>query len=112
MALEANGVSAGQRLDFRQAGSSVDIVAVATLDQTLVDSMAIWFCEVCFGRDMTSVAKIRLCPNEQVLWLLGVVRRMAVQTTDIVAGVYRSGEMPLGVAFTVAGQAAIGGLLP
>jgi hypothetical protein len=89
----------------------VDVVAVAALDQTLVDPMTIWFREVCFDRDMTSVAKIRLCPNEQVLGLPRVVRRVAVQTADIVAVVYRSWEMPLLVAITVAGEAAIGGLL-
>jgi hypothetical protein len=80
----------------------VDIVAVAALNQALIDPVAIRFRELCFDRDMTSVAKIGLCPNQQVLWLFGVVRRVAVQTADIVTGVYRSGEMPLCMAVAVA----------
>jgi hypothetical protein len=89
----------------------VDIVAVAALDQAFVNPMAIRLREVCFDRDMTSITEIGLCPNEQVLWLFCVVRGVTVQTADIVAGVCRSGEMPLLVAFAVAGQAAIGGFL-
>jgi hypothetical protein len=36
---------------------------------------------------------------------------MAVQTSNIVAGMYRSGETPLRMTFAVTAQTAIGGLL-
>ena len=89
----------------------MDVVAIAALDESLVDTMAIRLREVCFDRDMTSIAEIGLCANEQMLGLFCVVRRMAVQTSNIVAGMYRSGETPLRMAFAVTGQTAIGGLL-
>jgi len=109
--LVADSVSTRQSPNLAQGGSAMDVMAVATTDQAFVDPMAIGFCEVCFHGDVTSVAKIRLCPRQQVLWLLGMMRRVTVQTADIVTGVYRSGEMPLRMVFTMACQAAARGLL-
>ena len=89
----------------------MDVVAVVALDQALVDAMAIRLSEISLRRDMTAIAEIRLGPDQQMLRLSGMVRRMAVQTADIVAGVCRYREVPLRMAFTVAGQAVIRRLL-
>ena len=97
MTLVAGGVSTRQSPDLAQGSSAMDVMAVATTDQAFVDPMAIRFCEVCFRGDVTSIAKIRLCPRQLVLWLLGMMRGVTVQTSDIITGVYRSGKMPLRV---------------
>jgi hypothetical protein len=80
----------------------MDVVAVAALDETFVYSMVIRFREIGLGGHMTSIAKLGLCLNEEVLRLFGVVRRVAVQAANIVARVRRRGEVPLLVLFTVA----------
>jgi hypothetical protein len=55
---------------------------------------------------MTSVAKLGLCRNEEVLRLFGFVRRVAVQAANIVARVRRCREVSLFVILTVTTQAA------
>lgn len=55
-------------------GGAMDIVAVAALDQTFVYSMVIRLSKVGLGSDMTSIAEIGLCLNQEMLRLFGVVR--------------------------------------
>jgi hypothetical protein len=110
--LVTDGIAARQSLDLAQGGSAMDVVTITTTNESFVDSMPIGFCEICFRRSVTSVAKIRLCPRQQVLRLLGVMGRVTVQAADVITAVYRSGEMPLAVAFTVAAQATARDLLP
>jgi hypothetical protein len=89
----------------------MDVVAVAALDETFVYSMVIRFRESGLGGHMTSIAKLGLSLNEEVLRLFGVVRRVAVQAANIVARVRRRGEVPLLMLFTVTTQATGVGIL-
>ena len=73
--------------------------------------MVIRLCEVGFRRCVTSVAEAGLRPDKEVFGFLGVVRRVTVQAPDIVAGVWRSGKVPLFVLLSVAAQAARVGVL-
>jgi hypothetical protein len=52
----------------------MNVVAVAALNKTLVHSMVIRLREIGLRGDMTSIAELGLCLNEEVLRLFGVVR--------------------------------------
>ena len=88
MALEANRVSAGQGSHLSKRRRAVSIVAVAALDEPLVYTVVIRSGEVSLHGDVTSVAEFWLFPNKQILRLFGIVRGMAIETTNIVAGMY------------------------
>src|ERR1700758_558600 len=111
MAFDANGVPARHvsRLPYRSG--AVDVVAVAALDETFVDSMVIRLREVRFGSCMTPITEIGLRPYQQMLGILGMMRRVAVQAANIVARVCRCREVPLLLLFTVATQATSVGVL-
>jgi hypothetical protein len=51
---------------------------------------------------MASIAQLRLLLDEKELFFLGVMGRVAVETSDIVTGVGGLGEMRLFVSFAVA----------
>jgi hypothetical protein len=73
------------------------------LHQTLIDAVVIWFGEVCLGGSVTAVTQLGLLLDKQELFLLGVMGRVAVETSDVAAGVCGFGEMRLFVGFAVAG---------
>jgi hypothetical protein len=50
---------------------------------------------------MTSVTQLRLPLDQQELFFLGVMGRVAVETSDIATGVGGFGEMRLFVSFAV-----------
>jgi hypothetical protein len=62
MAFDANRVASRHGPDLAERRGAVDVVAVATLDETFVDSMVIRLSEVGFGRCMTPVTEIGLRP--------------------------------------------------
>ena len=78
------------------------VVAVHALHQSLVDAVVIGFGKVCLGGGVASVTQLGLLPDEQKLFFLGVMRRVAVETSDIATGVGGFGEMRLFVSFAVA----------
>ena len=78
------------------------IVAVHTLHQTLIDAVVIGFGKVRLGGDVAAVTQLGLLLDEQELFFLGVMRRVAVETSDIATGVGGLGEMRLLVSFAVA----------
>ena len=78
VALETNGVSLGQRTNLTQSRSAVNVVTVRTFNQVFIDAMPIGQPKFGLGRQMAAVAEVRLCSNQQVLWFLGKMRRMAV----------------------------------
>lgn len=112
MAFEANLISIGKRPDLAQGGRAMGIVAVATLNQAFVDAVVIGPAKVSLCSRMAAVAESGLRLNQQVFRFLGVMRRVAVQTTDGVASVRRTREVPLFVLFAVATQATSAGFLP
>lgn len=88
MALVADSISAGQRFDLAQRGRAVHIVAIHTLDQPLIYAMVIGLCEIRFLSDMAAIAELGLGLYQQMLWLLRLVRRVAIQAAHVVAGVH------------------------
>jgi hypothetical protein len=78
------------------------VVAVNALHQALVDTVVIRFGEVCLGGGVASVTQLGLLPDQQELLFFGVMRRVAIETSDIATGVGGFGEMRLLVSFAVA----------
>jgi len=95
VALGAGGVSAGQSFHLPQRGGAMRVMAVTALNQALIDSVVIGLGKIGLGRRMAAVALFRLFLNQQVLGTFGVVRRMTVKATHIIAGVRGTGEVPL-----------------
>jgi len=112
VALVANKISARKSSHLPQSCSAVNIVAVAAADQSLLDAVVVWLREICLGRGMAAIAKLRLFLHQQMLRLFGVMWRMAVETSNVIAVMGRLREAPLFVRFAVAAQAAFGGVLP
>jgi hypothetical protein len=111
VALHTDRVPTRHGPHLSERGRTMYVVAVAALDETFVYAMMIWLREIGFGGNMTSIAELGLCLNEEVLRLLGVVRRVAVQAANIVARVRRCREVSLLVLFTVTTQATGVGIL-
>jgi len=87
-------------------------MAVHTLHQTFVDAVVIRFGKVCLSGDVASVTQLGLLLDQQELFFFGVMGRVAIETSDIAAGVRGFGEMRLRACFAVAGQTASASLLP
>ena len=87
MALDASGISAGQSLDLAERGSTVNVVAVAAMNQSFINAMVIRPGKFGFGRGVARIALRGLFLDEQVLWFFSVMGRMAVEATDVIAGV-------------------------
>ena len=64
----------------------MNVVAVAALEQALRNPVVIRSREVGFGRGVASIAELRLFLDQQLLRFLGVMRGMAVEATDVIAG--------------------------
>ena len=105
VALGADGVSAGQSFHLPQGCGAMRVMAVAAVKQAFIDAVVIGFGKIGLGRGMAAVALFRLFLNQQILGSFGVVRRMAVKTTHIIAGVRGIGEVALFVLRSVATEA-------
>jgi hypothetical protein len=73
--------------------------------------MPIGASEVGLLREVTSITKLRLRLNKQELRFLRVMRTVAVQTTDVVAGVRGRRKMLLLVGIPVTLEAALARLV-
>ena len=82
------------------------VVTIAALNQALVDTVTIRPREVCFRGSVTPVTEIGLGSNQQMLHGFGMMRRVAVQTAHVVAGMRGTGEVPLLVTITMTCQTA------
>jgi len=111
VALIANGISAGQGPCLAHGRRPVRVMAITALHQTFIDPVVIRLGKVGFGRDMTSITQLGLALDQQVLFLLRVMGRVAVEATDIAAGVRGFREPPLLMTLTVTAQAACAGFL-
>ena len=112
MTLVANRIPARQGPHLTDGRGPMRVMAVNALHQTLVDAVVIGFGKIRFGRGMASVAQLGLALDEQVLFFFGVMGGVAIETSNIAAGVGGFGKMRLLVAVAVASQAASAGLLP
>jgi len=88
------------------------IMTVAALHQPLVNSMAEWFGEFCPDCAMTAVAELGLVLDQQTSRLLGVVRRMAIQAANLIAGMGGGFEMRLLLFLGMTTQTPRAGLTP
>jgi hypothetical protein len=87
MALDASRVAAGQSLGLAERGSAMNVVAIAAMNQSFIYAMVIGPGKLSFGIGVARITLRGLFLNEQVLWLFCVMGRMAVKTTDVIAGV-------------------------
>ena len=110
MTLEAGGIARGEFAHLAHRSGSVHVVAVSTLDQFVVDAVAIRPAEFGALRGVACVAEFRLLAHEQMVGLLGMMRTVTVDAADIVAQVGRRCGVMLHDAFAVALKAAPAGL--
>jgi len=106
MALRTSGVSASQGLHLPNRARAVGVMAVTALHQTFIYAMVVRLGKIRLGRSMASVTQLRLALHHQVLLLLRVMRRVAIKTPDVTAGVRRFREMGLRMSLAVATQTA------
>src|SRR5208282_3098122 len=102
VALVADEIAAGQRPQLKDSSGPMRVVAVVALHQTLVDPVVIGFGKICLGRGVACVAQLGLALDQQVLFVLSVMGIVAVETSDIAAGVGGFSEMGLFMSFAVA----------
>lgn len=110
--LGTDRVSAWQRPYLAKRRCSMHVVAITASDKTFVHTVVIRLSKVCFGSRVAPIAETGLRLSQQMLWLFSVVRRMAVQAANVIAGVRRRAEVSLLMLFTVAGQATCARLFP
>ena len=95
VALVADEIPARQSPQLTNGRGPVRVMAVTALHQALVDSVVKGLGKVSLGRGMASVAQLGLVLHQQQLLFFGVMRIVAVETSDIAAGVGGFGEMGL-----------------
>src|SRR5215467_12969989 len=91
--LEAGGVAARRRPHLAQRRCAVDVMAVCAFQQTLVYAVMVGTRKLGAGCGVAAVTKIGLFLDQQVLFFFGVMRAVTIQTTDLTAGMGRSGGM-------------------
>ena len=77
------------------------------MNKRLIDPVMIGLTEIGFLRDVTAVAELRFSVDQQVLLLLGFVRRMAVQTAQVTIWRALNCRMPLLHTLAVAAHALL-----
>lgn len=82
------------------------IVAIAALHQALIDAMVERAVELLLGLEVASIAKLRLLFLHQPHRVLGVVRRVTVDTTYVVLEMCRARVITVLFAVGVAPEAA------
>ena len=86
VAFVAHRIATRQGSDLADRGRAMNVVAIAALEQALRNPVVIRFGKVGFGRGVASIAELRLFFDQQLLSFLGVMRGVAVQATDVIAG--------------------------
>ena len=79
----ARCVSTGNCPDLAKCCGSMNVVAVAAFNEALVHAMVIRLSKIAFGCGMALVAEHRLFLDEQMLCLLGMMRRMTIEAADL-----------------------------
>jgi hypothetical protein len=69
-------------------------------------------CKIRLGGDMASITKLWLILDQQVLLFFRMMRRMAINATNIAVSVSRLSEMRLLMPVPVTGETAGAGFLP
>ena len=105
VALGAYCVSAGQGFHLAQGCGAMRVMAVTAVNQAFIYAVVIRLGKIGLRRSVAAVALFRLFFGQQVLRCCGMVRRMAIQATHIIAGVRGTGEMSLFVLCAMAAEA-------
>lgn len=109
VALVANRVAAGSGTHLAQCRGAMNVVAVAAGDESLVHTMVVGTGKLGARRSMASVAKFGLRLNQQLALFFGVMRAMAIEAADVVAGVCGRAKVLLLVGLAVALETALAG---
>jgi hypothetical protein len=112
MALVTDCIATRECPDLAERARAMCVVAIATLNQSLIDPVTIRPRKISFGGSVAAITQIGLSPHQQMLWFLGMMRRVAIQAAHVIAGVRRTRKVPLFIIFTVTGQASRARLLP
>ena len=86
MALCANRVAAGECSRLPKGCGAVGVVAIAAPKESFVNPVVIRLGKVSLGGSMASVAEIGLSSHQQERRFLRVMRGVAIQAANIVAG--------------------------
>lgn len=86
VALVADGIASGSGPHLAQGRGAMHAVTITAGDEPLVYAMVIGTGKLGAGRGMASVTKFGLGLDQQLALLLGVMRTVAIETTDVVAG--------------------------
>lgn len=105
VALGAHGVSVRQGFHLPQRRGAMHVMTVTAVEQALIYTMVIRLGKIGLGRSVAAVALLRLFLSQQILGSFGMVRRMTVKATNVIACVRGIGEMPLFLACAMAAQA-------
>ncbi len=111
VALDASHILGSRRAQLPGLESAMRIVAVAALHHSFVDAMMKGAIELLFGFQMAAIAKLWRLFLHQELAFLGVVRRVAIDTANIVLQVRGSGKIGVFFAIAMAVQATLAGCL-
>ena len=106
VARKANFILGGGRTHLLWPDRSVDIVAVAALNQSFVYSMVERHRKLRSLVQMAGVTKLGLSLDEQKFFRFGVMRRMARNATHVVLGMFRIDGVHMLGATGVASQTA------
>lgn len=103
VALGADGVSARQGFHLAQGCGAMRVMAVSAVNQAFIYTVMVRLGKIGLRRSVAAVALFRLFFGQQILRCGGMVRRMAIKATHIIAGVGGTGEVSL---FVLCGMAA------
>lgn len=112
MALVAEGIASRSGAHLAQRRRSVYVVAVAAGDEPLIYSMVVGAGKLGARRGMAAVAEFGLSLHQQLALDFGVMRAVAIDAADFVAGVRRGAKMLLLMGLAVALKTAPAGLCP
>ena len=91
--------------------STMFVVTIAALDESLVDAMAKGTAEFRPDFGVAAITQLGLIRDEQRSFALGVMWRVAGEAANIIAGMRRTQEVGVFIAVGMTGEAVLAGLL-
>ena len=111
MTLETRRIAVGLGTRLPQQPGAVDVMAILTFHKPFIHAVMKRLGKIRLGSHMASVTELRLALDQQFL-LFGMMRRVAINATNVAAGMGRGRKVSLLTALGVATQAARVGLFP
>lgn len=112
VAAEAGGITARRFANLPQARSAVRVMAVVALDEPFIHAVVIGPGKLRALVRVAGIAKFRLLLHQQVFRFGGMVRAVAIDAPDLIAGMGRARRKMLGLGIAVACQATAARLAP